>query len=526
MTAPEHHHETSAADGGHAPVGWLRRHRALIVICLLFAGLRLPVAWRQVPAQDEEYFVVPGLTILRDGVPRIPYMPSRNPRGAFYKADELLFTLPPLYFYCEAVVYQCIGASTGAARFVSMLCAIGAIVVVHRLARLLFHDESSALWSAGLYAASRAIYFPAMVARPDMLCGLLGLGALLACTRWTESRRRILLIAAGALIGAAGLTHPFALVPAIQVTAWTLIASRGWSNRLRNVGTLAAAVLLVFLLWVPLIAVNPEAFQSQFYNAVLNQSGPGLVSRLILPYRSLLVQAPIFLEHVGLSQAVLMIGATAAAAVLAARLPDEGLRTGAVLACTGLYLHVACVGGHPTRGYWCYTGALMFLCVGGLLSQLRCGLVAAVPPGMRAPRPRSRAQLRTLFLAAAIMLPGAGLRTIAAHLRHWNDINYDAPRFTRELMAAVPADARLVVDPKYVFDLYRDGRHVTLAMDYDFFFSVRGTEYDFVVAGPYSIRDGIPATLGAKFVKAYGDQDDLFSCYAEIYTSPEEVPRR
>jgi hypothetical protein len=46
------------------------------------------------------------------------------------------------------------------------------------------------------------------------------------------------------------------------------------------------------------------------------------------------------------------------------------------------------------------------------------------------------------------------------------------------------------------------------------------------VAGPYSIRDGIPEVLGAEFVKAYGDKDDLFSCYAEIYASPEEEPRK
>lgn len=519
MTDPAPDHDTSAAVGGFAPVGWLRRHRSLIVICLLFAGLRLPVAWRQVPAQDEEYFVVPGLTILRDGVPRIPYMPSRNPQGAFYKADELLFTLPPLYFYCEAVIYQCIGASTGAARLVSILCAIAAIVVVHRLAWLWFRDETAALWSAGLYAASRVIYFPAVVARPDMLCGLLGLSTLLAISRWTESRGRLPLIAAGALIGAAGLTHPFAIVPALQATVWMLIASRGWRDRLRNLLTLAAAATAVFSLWGALIALNPQAFRAQFFNAVLNPTGPGVLSRLILPLRSFISQTPIFLEHVGTPQAALMLGGAAAATWMAIRGKDRGLRIAATLAVTAVYLHVAAVGSHPTKGYWCYTGALLFLCAGGAIARI------LNPNSATSPRLRFRIVIAAA-LAAAVMLPGAGLRTVAAHLRHWNDINYDAPRFTQELMAAVPADARLVVDPKYIFDFYRDGRHVTLAMDYQFFFSVRGTEYDFVVAGPYSIRDGIPDVLRAKFVKAYGDKDDLFSCYVEIYASPEREPRK
>src|SRR5689334_22624541 len=97
-------HELSAVRGARL---------MLAVICLLFVALRLPVALRQIPAQDEDYFAVPGLTILREGIPRIPYMPSRNPRGAFYKADEFLFALPPLYFYVEAAMYAIAGPGTG-----------------------------------------------------------------------------------------------------------------------------------------------------------------------------------------------------------------------------------------------------------------------------------------------------------------------------------------------------------------------------------------------------------------------------
>ncbi|MFO1093381.1 MAG: hypothetical protein U0992_08730 [Planctomycetaceae bacterium] len=119
------------------------------------------------------------------------------------------------------------------------------------------------------------------------------------------------------------------------------------------------------------------------------------------------------------------------------------------------------------------------------------------------------------------MLPSAGLRTVVAHLRHWNDVNYNAPRFTQELIEAVPADAKLVVDPTYIFDFYRAGRDVTLALDYEFFFSVRGTDYDYVVAGPYALRDNIPETLNARFVRAYGDRADPFACYAELFASPE-----
>src|SRR5262245_45319747 len=145
---------TDLTGASHLRGVW-RRSWKVAAICFVFVGLRLPVAWRQAPAQDEDYFAVPGYTILREGIPRIPYLPSRNPQGAFYKADELLFTLPPLYFYWQALVYSMIGPSTGAARLASMLCGVAAIVVVYRLALLWFRSDSAALWSAGLYAAVR-----------------------------------------------------------------------------------------------------------------------------------------------------------------------------------------------------------------------------------------------------------------------------------------------------------------------------------------------------------------------------------
>jgi len=525
----------------------LRRSWKLVAICVVFTALRLPVAWRQIPAQDEDYFAVPGLTILREGIPRIPYMPSRNPKGAFYKADEMLFTLPPLYFYWQALVYVFVGPSTAAARLASMLCGVAAIVVVFQLALIWLRHERAALWSAGLFAASRVVYFPVLIARPDMLLGLLGLTTLLAVAHWNESRRALWLLAAGVAIGANALTHPFAIVPAIQATVWVLIASGNWRSRIRNVATLAVAATPVFLLWGVLIVQNPEAFRLQFSNAVLNQSGPGLISRLIMPLESLRIQWPIFLEHVGRLQAVAMLAGVVAATVVCVRRPTSGWRTLVALTWSAMYLHVAFVGRHPTKGYWCYTGALMFLCLGGVVARVLYGHKEATesnsgldpsprpspPNGVESAIDTARggeggkrsvpfATLAGLGIAVAVMLPGAGLRTVVAHLRHWDDVNYDATRFTQELMQAVPADAKLVVDPGYIFDFYRAGRDVTLGLDYPFFFSVRGTEYDYVVGGPYSIRDKVPEALDAQFVRAYGDREDLFACYAEVYRATEK----
>jgi hypothetical protein len=498
----------------------------LAVICITFIAVRLPVLLRQIPAQDEDYFAVPGLTILNEGVPRIPYMPSRNPDGAFFKADELLFALPPLYFYLEAPVYALLGPSTAAARTVSMLCGVAAIVLVYSLARRVFGTGESGLWSAGLYAASRVLYFPCVITRPDMLCGALGLATLLAMLQWRTVRRRGWLVLAGLSIGLGMLSHPFAIVYAVQAGIWSLMESGRLLERLTRTALLTLVAVATFTAWGALIVQQPDIFHAQFFNNVLDQTGPGLLSRFVWPFSAFAAQAPLFVEHAGPIQAALMLIGGLVATGLSLQRTRSGWRVIAALAVSGVYLHVVSVGSHPTKGYWCYTGALLWVALGGCLTTVRERLARAASPG--------RSDLSTfrrvvvpyaalMLIAAALMAPGAGLRTLIAHLQHWNDINYNAPRFTQRLIADVPPDARLVVDPGFIFDFYRAGRDVTLALDYEFFFSARGSDYDFVIGGPYSIRDKVPETLDARLLRTYGDPNDLFACYAEIYVSPESA---
>jgi len=315
-------------------------------------------------------------------------------------------------------------------------------------------------------------------------------------------------------------------VYAIQAGVWALLVRGRWGERIGRAALLTAIAVAVFALWGALIAQHPEAFQSQFFNNVVNQSGPGLLSRLVWPIRSFAVQTPLFIEYAGPVQAAVMTGGLLAMLVLALRTRNPGFRAAALLSGSAVYLHVATVGVHPTKGYWCYTGALMFVCGGGAIARFLASPVSPTLSSLPKPRLRLRA-VAAIGIAAAVMLPGAGLRTVVAHLRHWNDTNYNAPRFTQQLIEAVPAEAKLVVDPGYIFEFYRAGRDVTLALDYEFFFSVRGTQYDYVVAGPYSLRDKVPEALNAEFVQSYGDRNDLFACYAEIFRSqlPKEEPR-
>lgn len=502
VNAPQ---ETSAAEspGGRSDWCWLG------LICALFVLLRAPVAWRQVPAQDEDYFAVPGYTILREGIPRIPYLPARDPVSCFYRADERLLMMPPLYFYWQGAVYAVIGPGTGAARLAAMAWGVVSIIALYWLARRLELPRSSGLWVAGLFAGSRVLYFPAMVARPDTLCAGMGHLSLLSLIAWETTRRRRWLTAAGGAIGAGLLTHPFAIVFVFQAVLWCLWGRGEWRARLVNLVQIGAAAAVVFSLWLILILPRPDLFEHQFVPAVLNQSGPGLVGRLFWPLPSLAAQATLFWEHNGPLQSLLLLAGLPIAVLLTTRSTLPGGRTLLFLIVTALYFHIACQGAHPTKGYWCYTGGLLLLGVAAGIGQLE----------RHSRRPLA---LRTacLVLALACLVPGSGLRALATHLRHWDDLNYNAPRFTQHLLELTPASGRQVIDPQFIFDFHRAGRDTVLALNYPFFFDVSREPYDLLIGGYTSLRDGVPDALEARFVRGVGNPDDLFACYAEIYSAP------
>src|SRR6187455_1504841 len=95
------------------------------VIGLASLGIKLPVMLRQHAAQEEDYYDAPGWTILREGVPRTPYLASRDPECLFYKCDEGMYAQPPLYFYWLAAVYSVLGPSTATAR---IACGLAGVV--------------------------------------------------------------------------------------------------------------------------------------------------------------------------------------------------------------------------------------------------------------------------------------------------------------------------------------------------------------------------------------------------------------
>ncbi|NUQ62828.1 MAG: glycosyltransferase family 39 protein [Pirellulales bacterium] len=487
--------------------------RSLLImagVAAVFLAVRVPLMYRQCGGNDEDWFSVPGWTVAHEGIPRVPYAPSRDPRCAFYRVDEAMFGLPPAYFYWQAPFFLALPDGYGTARLASGVAGLIAVWLVYRLGRAFYQDEATGLWAAGLYSVSRVFYFPAQTARPDTLCATLGLAALLAAWHWRTSGRLRYVVGAGVLVGLGALAHPFAIVYALQVGFWLLISGRGIRGRLGPAAVLVACTLAVLCLWLPLILAYPEAFRGQFFTNVLDRAGPGIAHRFLHPWPWMVHHAEIVLElALPIQFAAMFLGLLGATLIDLRRRYEPEPVSMLALAWSGLYFLAVCQGPHSIKGYWCYPGALLFLGVG------RTVMVASRRAAAFVPRPLWWAGVTAAALL--VMVPGSGIRTWVAHLEHWSDINYNAPRFADRMFRDLPRDARLTVDPAYVLDAFLDGRKTTLGVTEWFFFRSMDFPYDYLIVGRRGIDKHVAEQLNGEFIRAYGDRDDIFACYAELY---------
>ncbi|QDT44647.1 Dolichyl-phosphate-mannose-protein mannosyltransferase [Gimesia alba] len=489
----------------------------LAAIILFFLLWRIPIVLREAGGQDEEWFAIPGWTIWQEGIPRVPYAPQRQTGSAFYKADEALFALPPLFYYVSAPLYAVLPPTYSTTRLVSVAAGAVLLIFIYLLARRVFQDPLAGLIGAGLFSLSRPFYFPATISRPDMLCGMWGLAALWMMWRWYDQQKRPRDLAlTGVFLGLGMLTHPFALVFCIQIGLWSVLAQGTLRERLTRGALLTGCALAVFALWLPLILAYPEAFRLQFFTNVLNRSGPGLISRLFFPWPYFTTQFQLLQEHAGNIQLVLMAAGLFWGTWLAARSDDRRTCIFMALVWSSLYLLIACQGTHPTKGYWCYPGALLFLCLGWGLSHLVRNLWAYNVAG----RMVSVAGLALFVLA---MLPGSGIRTGLAHLKNWSNPNYNAPRFVSQILNDLPPDARYTVDRAYVFNFAAAGRPTLLSDVREFAFDARPFPYDYLIVSHDSKDREISKVLNARRIQTYGDPNDPFSCYIEVYV-PQDRP--
>jgi hypothetical protein len=424
-----------------------------------------------------------------------------------------------LYFYVQAAFYAVLPRTYGTARLVSTAAGLLGLWLLWHWERRLPRGLAAAAWGLGAYSCSRWFYFPAIFARPDILCTLFGYLAIAQLDGWRRSGRRSHLIAAGISIGLGGLTHPFALVYAVQLAAWAAWAARGW-ERVRRPLLLAAWAVGVALVWLPLIAVHPDVFQVQFGNQFLHDEGGSLLYRAVMPWESLWYHGRFLWEHAGPIQFLLLSVGLAYGLVDALRRRDAARAIAPVLGATSVYLICVLVGPHHhVIGYWSYTAGLSFVGLGRAVDDLQQAATARRLPS----------RLTGIGLAGLLglaLLPGSGLRATWAYVRHWNDLDYDAPRFARQLIASLPPESAYAVDTQFALDFVVHGRKTLLAQTRPIYFRVDQHAYDTLILSRYGLSDGLLDRVGAAFVRSVGDREDEFACYAEVHhgRSPPPAP--
>lgn len=481
----------------------------LIGIASLFLLVRLPLMYRQPGGQDEGCYAIPGLTILRTGIPRLPHVPARNPESVYYRADEALFAEPPLSFYIQALLYAVFPHQFGTARLASALAGMILLELVYRITLEAGGNERAALWAAGLFSVSRWFYFPATAARPDIWCAVFGGAALLCGFKFQQNLGEKWLVWAGVCLGLGGLSHPFALIYAVQLAVWFTVISSGWQQVLRPL-VLAVVALLTASLWLPLMIMFPQACLRQFQNQFGHSSGGPLWFRLLMPWESLWYHGNVMWDHIGVWQFLLAGVGLVVLSLVCWRHPAKNLTALIGLAWSSLYLMSGAVGRHhPVIGYWVYPAALMFVAVGWSIDALiRAAERTGVGGWLRLPL--------TLVLMAS-MLPGLGLRALATHLRHWNDVDYNAPLFAQRLMDSLPADWICAVDTQFTLDFVAAGRPTLWAQTMPIYFRLDQCEYDVLIISREGDDFGLARQLGGQLLRTEGVREDIFACYAEIY---------
>lgn len=474
----------------------------LLAIALLFLAWRVPLMYRTVAGQDEDWYAVPGATILRTGVPQIPYIPARDPSSACYKADIALYALPPLGFYLEAAVGLVLGTGIGPARMASALMGLVAVSLVYDLGRIGTGSRRAAILAAFAYSLGRPFLFPATTARPDMAAVTFGLLAVRGLVWHRRSGGKRAVIAAGVAAGLSLLAHPFGAVPATQVGLAMLAGPGDWRRRIADASIYTVVALAVFALWVPLILLHPDIFRVQFGVNVLHRAGPGLGTTLLAPWGVLDYQARQFAGFATWPQAVLFtVGATWAIARAGGEFRYH--------VAASVLLLALFEGRHPTLGYYAYPSAFASLGL-GMLGDAVASRVAR----------RAGGCLATALVAAAIglaLMPGAGVRPLLAQFRHRRDPAYDARALARAVLADIPREELAAVDGALVLDAYLAGRRVVDLTIHPLALDVRAYPFAYAVFSRVGLRLYKPEMEGLTLVRTYGDRDDPFAPYAELY---------
>ena len=517
--------DRDAAGGEKKSSCWM-----VLIPILFFVLLRLPFLIHSPGIQDEQWFAVPGLTVWQEGIPRIPYVPTRERKTFFENADRCLMALPPGLFYLQAPFFAVLPASYATARVPLFLGAIFSIWLLFYVSRRLGASELVATIVATLYAFSRPLFFAGLVARPDMLCiafGILTVVILIFATPVSGWKRYA---CAGAACGAAAICHPLALLFLMQSIPF-LLCSKNLKVLLQRLVSFGVACGVILSLWLPLIVAYPHEFRSQFFSNVVDRAGPGLPSRLMNPLPSLKHHWTLVYEFAGPIQMAFLgviIVVASILILLRMRSDDSGTPSSSrvcalLLVCwTSVFLTAVVVGLHPSKNYWLYPVFWIFAVLAVALSTM---LGKDQSPKAFSFSRQNILAYATLIVGMLLMIPGAGLRTTKIYYENFGDSRYCGHRFIRQVLEQLPEDGVFLADLSYVFDVYLTGRETYLCQDRHLYWQGDDLDYSYILLA-WEGRDAAWAEqYKGHFFKSFGSEEYPQSCFVNVFVPDETSPK-
>ncbi len=498
-------------------------------IAVFYVVFRVPIASRFSQTTDEVYYAIPGVMVHRTGIPSIPYIPARDADYLYYKSDICLFFFPPLYFFIQGAVHSLIGDGLAQARFASTLGAVGFLFLVAWFGKRAVQDSRVVLCSVFWVSLSNLVVWCGNLCRPDIYCAAFGLLALLLFLKDVEHPSAKFLWGAGLSLGCAVMCHVVGLI------AWGMIGllSLGFIVQkrrgfLRSV-SLFAIGCLPFLMWLPYILKYPEIFRTQFITHMFGQGSSELShSILYFPITVYRLYTVYYSEIFGWPLLLLL---TVSACTFLYRHPPRIRALGSENSIDGrgrlcmlstclilsLFFHAFLVGRHYIFGYALFP--LPFL----VLVLAHQGFAVLD----RFPSLRGNV-IPTVILVLVLTVPflrGSWLRVTFAHYQHWNDPAYIISQQVDRVVQDIPDGSRVAVGKTAVMPVYLEGYH-TIYADPRWSPGYIG-DYDYLLVGRWGREEILPLYAEeVRLVRSYGDRDDPFCVYLELYQRTRSGPEQ
>ena len=286
--------------------------RALLAVLLLAAALRV---W-PLTTYDfwlDEFWTVElstgrgsvhldlPLDAVIDPPPQTTQLDTAPPWHSVWTSMERV-THPPLYFLVLRFWREVFGNADAAARSLSVVASLGALVLLWGIARRLL-TPAAAIWTAAFFAVAWPQVEYAQQARNYALLTFFSLGMLWSVVRmrqreldeqngWTAGRGLFLFLSTLATL----LTHYFAAGTIAGMFLATLLCLRGKARRFSAIAMIAAGVVFL-LVWGPWLWEQRTVFRTTDpTTAFLLETGPAhflhTAARLILQPALLLTPIP------------------------------------------------------------------------------------------------------------------------------------------------------------------------------------------------------------------------------------------